>query len=376
MGSTTGTESDLPFVDLARAVEAMREELEAAVAAVLDSGRFILGEQCSSFEAEFASAMSASHGVGVSSGTDALELALRALGLGPGDEVVTQGNTCVPTVEAIMRAGARPVVCDVEPEAGTMDPASLERAIGPKTRAIIPVHLYGQCADMDAIAAVAAADEIPLVEDCAHAAGAEFRGRRAGSMGVAGCFSFYPTKNLGALGDAGAVVTDDPQVAEKLRQIRQYGQSGRDHYVRTGVNSRMDELQAAVLRVKLRRLERSNARRAEIATVYGRALVDSPVRPLPVLEDRKHVFHLFVVEASRRDAFRAGMRARGIATMVHYPGPVHRHEPYREAIGTPVTLEVSERLAELVVSLPLQPELSDDEVKRVALAAKESARLE
>jgi dTDP-4-amino-4,6-dideoxygalactose transaminase len=374
METITGAEGDLPFVDLARSAGAIREELDAAMATVLESGRFILGEECSAFESEFASAMSADHALGVASGTDALELALRALEIGPGDEVVTQANTCVPTVAAILRAGARPVLCDVEPEAATMDPRSLEGALGPRTAAIIPVLLYGQCADMDGIAPVAASAGVPLIEDCAQATGAELRGRKAGTMGVAGCFSFYPTKNLGALGDAGAVITDDPGLAERVREIRQYGQSGRDRYERAGVNSRMDELQAAVLRVKLPRLEGWNARRAEIAATYTRVLTGAPVTPLLSLEHARHVFHLFVVRAPRREEFRAAMRDRGIATMVHYPAPIHAHPAYSDLIRTPVGLEAAERLSEEVVSLPLNPELSDDEVGRVAAAASASSK--
>jgi dTDP-4-amino-4,6-dideoxygalactose transaminase len=374
MAAITGGEGELPFVDLSRAVEVIRDELDAAIATVLESGHFILGEQCSSFESEFATAISADHGVAVASGTDALELALRALGIGPGDEVVTQANTCVPTVAAIVRTGARPVLCDVEPEAATMDPKSLEDTLGTGTRAIIPVHLYGQCADMDAIGAVAASAGVPLIEDCAQATGAEFQGRKAGSIGIAGCFSFYPTKNLGALGDAGAVVTGDSGLADRLREVRQYGQSGRDRYERAGVNSRMDELQAAILRVKLPRLEAWNARRAEIAATYTRALMDAPVAPLLLLEHARHVFHLFVVTARHREEFRAAMRDRGIATMVHYPAPIHAHPAYRDLVRTPVTLEVAERLSEQVVSLPLHPELSDDEVERVATAARASSK--
>jgi dTDP-4-amino-4,6-dideoxygalactose transaminase len=374
MASTTGGDGALPFVDLGRAVGAVREELDAALAEVLESGHFILGDRCASFEAEFAATMSVEHAVGVASGTDALEIALRALDVGPGDEVVTQANTCIPTVAAILRTGARPVLCDVEPEAGTMDPSSLEGAIGSQTRAIIPVHLYGQCGDMDAIGAVAASAGVPLVEDCAQAAGAEFRCRKAGSMGVAGCFSFYPTKNLGALGDAGAVVTDDSRLAARLREIRHYGQSGRDRYATIGVNSRMDEVQAAILSVKLPRLERWNDRRAEIAAVYTRALADTQVKPLRMLMLGRHVFHLFVVRAPQREALMARMRDRGIATMIHYPVPIHGHQAYRNLVRTPVSLDAAELLSELVVSLPLNPELSDDEVERVAAAARASAK--
>jgi len=373
MGGTTGADTPVAFLDLARATEASRGELERAIASVLDRGRFLLDEETASFEREFAAAIEADHAIGVGSGTDALELALRGLGVGDGAEVVTQANTCIPTVAAILRAGARPVLCDVEPDAGTMDPKSLAAAIGPATRAVIPVHLYGQCADMDAIMEVAGEHRLPVVEDCAQATGARFRGKTAGSIGAAGCFSFYPTKNLAALGDGGAVVTSDGGLAEKVGRIRQYGQSRRDEYATVGVNSRIDELQAAVLRVRLRRLKQSNERRGEIAGRYLDVLREASVEPLRVLEDRDHVFHLFVVKAPDRDRFRAEMSRRGIGTSVHYPAPIHRQAPYRELARLPVGLEVAERMCEVVVSLPLHPDLSEAEVERVAEAARASA---
>jgi dTDP-4-amino-4,6-dideoxygalactose transaminase len=249
------------------------------------------------------------------------------LGIGPGDEVVTQANTCVPTVAAIERAGATPVLCDVEAEAGTMDPSSLAQALTDKTRAVIPVHLYGQCADTDAIVDLCGARGIDVVEDCAQAAGAQLRGRSAGSIGTLGCFSFYPTKNLAALGDGGAIVTGDEELAERLRRLRQYGQSNRYEHVEAGVNSRLDELQAAVLRSRLPYLESGNRRRNDVAAAYTAALSESPVRPLAQLPERTHAFHLFVVEAPDRDALQAHLVGAGVETLVHYPTPVHRHPP-------------------------------------------------
>src|SRR5262245_38007000 len=224
----------IPFNDLSRGVAEHRHELDAAVARVLDSGWFVLGAEGRAFEDEFAASAGSAHAVGVGSGTDAVELALRALGIGPGDEVVTQANTCVPTVAAIERTGASPVLCDVEPEAGTMDVSSLADAIGERTRAVVPVHLYGQCADTDAIAALGADRGVDVVEDCAQAAGARLRGRGAGTIGRLGCFSFYPTKNLAALGDGGAVVTNDDELADRLRRLRRYGQADRHHHVEAG----------------------------------------------------------------------------------------------------------------------------------------------
>jgi dTDP-4-amino-4,6-dideoxygalactose transaminase len=364
--------ASVPFADLARENEPIRAELDAALAAVIERGWFVLGEEGSQFEAEFADWLGVGHAVGVASGTDAIELALRALELEDGAEVITQANTCVPTVAGIERAGAVPVLCDVEPEAGTMDPESLRDSIGDRTAAVIPVHLYGQCADMSAIGTIANERGLTVIEDCAQAHGAELSGRRAGTMGALGCFSFYPTKNLGALGDAGAVVTDDPALAERLRLLRHYGQVDRYRHEIRGVNSRMDELQAAALRLKLRHLDERNTRRAQIAARYRAALADSPVTPLAELPDRVHAYHLFVATAPDRDRFQELMSQRGVATLVHYPYPVHLHPPYRD-LRRAETLCVSERLAKHVVSLPIFPELTDAEVESVSEAAEQTS---
>jgi dTDP-3-amino-3,4,6-trideoxy-alpha-D-glucose transaminase len=365
--------SPILFNDLARGVEATRSELDAAVARVLSSGWFVLGTEGQAFEEELASELGARHAVGVASGTDAIELALRALELGPEDEVVTQANTCVPTVCAIERAGAIPVLCDVELEAGTMDPESLRGAIGERTRAVIPVHLYGQCSDTDAVLEACSGRDIAVVEDCAQAIGAELRGQKAGTIGALGCFSFYPTKNLAALGDGGAVVTDDHTLAERLRLVRRYGEAERYDHVTVGVNSRLDELQAAVLRTRLPRLADWNARRNEIAGTYTEALAESDVRALPRLEERSHVYHLYVVDAPDRDALQRHLDDHGIGTLIHYPKPVHAHPPYRRLGDGPVPLKVSERLCSRILSLPIYPELRDDEVERVAKALQSFA---
>jgi dTDP-4-amino-4,6-dideoxygalactose transaminase len=372
-GGTVGFRamSTVPFANFARATEAIRANVDAAVARVIDSGWYVLGREGDAFEAEFAAFTETDHAVGVASGTDAIELALRALGIGAGHEVVTQANTCVPTVAAIVRAGATPVLCDVEPEAGTMDPQSLAGAIGPRTRAVIPVHLYGQCGDIDAISEIA--DGLAIVEDCAQAHGARLRGRRAGSMGVLSAFSFYPTKNLGALGDGGAVAGGDDELAHRLRMLRQYGQTDRYRHVAEGVNSRLDELQAAILRAKLPRLEQWNERRRSIAAIYAQALEGTEVVPLARLGEREHVFHLFVARTPRREAFQAAMKQRGVATLVHYPQPIHGHAPYAQLAAGPVSLAVSEALSEEIVSLPIYPELTDTEVEHVAAAARDAA---
>jgi dTDP-4-amino-4,6-dideoxygalactose transaminase len=362
----------VPFLELGRGVEALRPDIDDALRRVADSGHFVLGAEVEAFETELAERLGVPHCTGVASGTDAIELALRALEVGPGDEVVTQANTCVPTVAAIERAGATPVLCDVEPDAATIDPGSLEGAIGERTRAVVPVHLYGQCGDMDAVLKVASDAGVPVIEDCAQAIGADHADRPAGTLGRIGCFSFYPTKNLGALGDAGAVATSDPELDERLKRLRHYGQSDRYRHVESGVNSRLDEMQAAILRVKLPHLGEWNRRRAEIATAYDEALADTAVRPLARLGGT-HVFHLYVVAAPDREPFQAVLERRGVGTLIHYPLPIHRQPAYTSLANGPVPLPNSEALADRIVSLPLYPELTGDEVAAVASAARDAA---
>ena len=357
----------VPFLDLARSVRELRSELDAAVAGVLDSGRFVGGEPVESFEAAFATFCGARHAVGVASGTDAVALALRGVGVDAGDEVVTAANTCIPTVAGIEAAGAVPVLADVEEDSFTLDAASVERALTPRTRAIVAVHLYGQCADAHALGELAAARGIELVEDAAQAHGAVFGNRRAGTLGRAAAFSFYPTKNLGALGDGGAVVTDDDEVADSVRLLRSYGEVRRYESVEHGRNSRLDALQAAVLEVKLRHLERWNERRRALAARYDEALADSPVRPPRELPRRRHAYHLYVARAPRREEVRRKLAERGVETLVHYPRPVHAHPAYVE-LGHGRDLRVSERLAEEVLSLPLYPQLTDAEADAVVAA--------
>jgi dTDP-4-amino-4,6-dideoxygalactose transaminase len=361
------------FLDLGRQVAAMRGELEAATAHVLESGRFLLGEEGEALEREFAAACGAAHAVGVASGTDAVELALRAVGVQPGDEVVTQANTCVPTVTGIVRAGGRPVLCDADPSSGVIDLGSLEGALCKRTRAVVPVHLYGQCADTEAIVGMCEPRGIAVVEDCAQAHAASLRGRGAGTIGAAGAFSFYPTKNLGAVGDGGAIITGDTGVAERLRLLRHYGQVDRYRHEGFGLNSRLDEIQAAIVRTKLPRLDGWTERRREIASIYSAALRDGPVEPLVELPGRRHAFHLFVVRASDRERLRADLSDRGIGTLIHYPLPIHRQPVFAELSGGPVPLGGSERLAESVLSLPLYPELTEEEIDAVAAAAAGAA---
>jgi dTDP-4-amino-4,6-dideoxygalactose transaminase len=358
----------VPFLDLSRRVEALRPELDSAVAAVLDGGRFVGGEPVERFEREFAAWVGAGHAVGVASGTDAVELALRAVGVGAGDEVITVANTCVPTVAGIEGAGAVPVLVDADATTMTLDPELLAAAVTERTSAIVPVHLYGRCADMDAILAIAAEKGLQVVEDCAQAHGAVWRGRVAGTMGDAAAFSFYPTKNVGALGDAGAVVTNRPDVASEAAALRSYGEFERYESLRRGTSSRLDTLQAALLSVQLRHADAWRERRREIAARYSEALAGSALATPGDPPGGVHAFHLYVLAVPERDRFRAELAEAGVETLVHYPRAIHEHPAYRDVVRSG-ELSVSERLAASVVSLPLYAELTDEEVDLVADAA-------
>lgn len=362
----------VPFLDLPRQIAALRPELEAAIAEVLDAGRFVGGEPVERFEQEFADWVGARYAVGVASGTDAIEIALRAAGVGTGDEVITAANTCVPTVAGIEGAGATPVLVDADPLTMTIDPESLRTAVTERTAAIVPVHLYGRCADMDAVLAVAGEHGLKVVEDCAHAHGATWRGKPAGSIGDAGAFSFYPTKNVGALGDAGAVVTRAADVAGEAAALRNYGDFERDDSTRRGTNSRLDTLQAALLSVKLRHAHTWCERRREIAARYTGALAETPLTPPEDPDDGIHAYHLYVVAVPDRDRFRAALADAGVGTLVHYPRAVHDQPAYRD-IRRAGSLAVSERLADSVVSLPLFPELANEEVEAVIASVLRTA---
>jgi dTDP-4-amino-4,6-dideoxygalactose transaminase len=363
---STTPEGTVPFLDLKRRVEALRPRLEAEVGRVFERGRFILGESGAEFERELAKYCGVAHGVGVASGTDALWLALEALGVGPGDEVVTVGNTCAPTIAAVLQAGATPVLVDVDPRTLTMDPARAEAALTPRSKCLLPVHLYGQCADLGAFRDLANRRGLVILEDCAQAHGAEYGGRLAGSMGRVGCFSFYPTKNLWALGDGGMVVTDDPAVAHRLRLLRNYGYDEPNRSVLKGYNSRLDEVQAAVLLAGLSRLDDWNDRRRSIAARYTAAFKGSAITPPAEAAGARHVYHLYVVRSPERDRVREALRQRGIETMIHYPVPVHWQEGYAGLVRLgPGGLGLTERLASEIFSLPLYPELTDREVDSV-----------
>jgi dTDP-4-amino-4,6-dideoxygalactose transaminase len=356
----------IEFNDLRPQHRELRSEIDAAMAQVLDDGWFVLGKQGEAFEREYADYCGVSHCVGVGSGTEAIHLALLACGVQPGDDVATVALTAVPTASAISFAGARPVFVDVDPRTFTMDPARLAAALTPRTRAIMPVHLYGQVADMDPILEIGKHHGIPVIEDACQAHGAEYRGHRAGSLGTAAAFSFYPTKNLGACGDGGAVTTNDPELADRLRLLRNYGQRKRYYHESKGFNSRLDEMQAAILRVKLRHLNGWNDIRRSKAAIYGSLLRSVTV---PVEGDyARHVFHLYVLRSRRRDELQRYLAEQGIGTLIHYPVPVHLQKAYADLGLREGSLPVTEQCAREILSLPLYPELPDEQLIEVAEA--------
>ena len=367
----------IPQADPGAGYRALKAEIDAAVARALESGWYVLGEEGRAFEAEFASWLGAARAVGCGNGTDALALALRALGIGPGMAVVTVSHTAVATVAAIEMAGAVPVLVDIEPAYYTMDPAELASVLSepprglPPIRAAIPVHLYGQPANLDPIIATCQEYGVAVIEDCSQAHGAMIGERKVGTLTEAAAFSLYPTKNLGALGDGGVVTTGDARLAARIAALRQYG--WRTLYVsdETGVNSRLDELQAAILRVKLRHLDWHNARRQAIAEAYDGALRESGLRPPARRPGVSRVFHQYVIRVPDRSEVQARLRAEGIGTGIHYPVPVHLQPAYRGRIVLgPSACQASEAAAQEVLSLPMYPELSDAQVERVCAALR------
>ncbi len=359
----------VPFLDLRPAQDALREELAAAVRRVMDASQYVLGSEVEAFEREFADFCGARHCVGVGNGMQAIELVLRALGVGAGDEVVTVSHTAFPTVAAITATGATAVLVDVDPETFCMRPEALAESFGARTRAVLPVHLYGRCADMQPIVELAQEAGVPVVEDAAQAHGASYRGRRVGTLGLAAAFSFYPTKNLGALGDAGAIVTDDNELARQVRRLRNYGEESKYVNVVPGYNTRLDELQAAVLRVKLPHLEAWTAERRSIAGLYDELLTGaSALSPAP---DAGHVYHLYVVRSDARDALREHLHSAGIGSHLHYPVPVHSQAAYRDGgLRIVGSLETTNRLAAEVLSLPAYPGLQASQAREVVDAVQ------
>jgi len=361
----------VPLLDLSRQHAALGGELRAAVARVLDSQQFVLGAEVRLLEEEVAGYAGARHGVGCASGTDALLLALTALDIGAGDEVVTTPYSFFATAGAIWRAGARPVFADIDPLTYNIDPAKIESAITPRTRAVMPVHLYGQCAGMDAISEIARRHGLAVIEDAAQAIGAEDGGRRAGAMGAAGCFSFYPTKNLGAAGDAGMIVTDDDELAARLRRLRVHGGETEYLHREVGLNSRLDAVQAAILRVKLPHLDRWSDARAARAARYDQLFAESglgfDLTTPRVREGARHIFHQYVVRvpARLRDPLMKHLAERGVGTKVYYPVPLHLQECFRPLGYAPGSLPEAERAARETLALPIYPELTDEEQRYV-----------
>jgi dTDP-4-amino-4,6-dideoxygalactose transaminase len=364
----------VPFVDLRAQYRAIKEEIDAAIARVVESAAFVLGPEVEAFEAEFAAYCGARFCVGVSNGTAAVQLALQACGVGAGDEVIVPANTFFATAEAVSTAGARPVFVDADPVSRNLDPGKVEAAVTERTRALLPVHLYGQPADLDPLFEIAARRRLLVVEDAAQAHGAEYKGRRAGSLGRAGCFSFYPGKNLGAYGEGGAVTTDDPEVARRARLLRDHGSERKYRHEIVGYNFRLEAMQGAILRAKLRHLDGWNELRRRHAARYRELLDGAGVRLPRETPGARPVYHLFVVESDERDALQQSLAAAGVQTGVHYPVPVHLQPAYAGHGHRAGDFPVAERLSATVLSLPMFAELTDDQLARVAQAIKNFAR--
>lgn len=361
----------IPYVDLTTQNGPLRAELEAALGRVLDSGAYILGEEVAAFEREFAAYCGAAHAVAVNSGTSALHLALLAAGVRPGDEVIVPPFTFVATASTVVYAGATPVFADIDPVSYALDPARVEAAITPRTKAVVPVHLYGQCAPMDALADLARRHGLALVEDAAQAHGAAFQGRRAGTLGDFGCFSFYPTKNLGALGEGGLVTTGSAEAAERLRLLRDWGQEVKYEHRLLAFNARMEGFQGAVLRVKLRHLEAWTEARRALAARYTELLGEGPVAPPRELPGRRHVWHCYTVRVPDRARVQRALAERGVGTGVHYPIALHRQPLFAHLGQGPGCFPEAERAADEVLSLPLYPGLPEEAVGRVVEALRE-----
>jgi dTDP-4-amino-4,6-dideoxygalactose transaminase len=370
---TSATRTVVPLLDLEAQYRPIRDELLAAITRVCDSQRFIMGPEVDGLERELASYLGVRDAVTVSSGTDAILAALMALGIGPGDEVITSTYSFFATAGCVVRVGATPVLVDIDPVTYNIDPAGVAAAVSPRTKAIIPVHLYGLCADMDPILAIARDAGIPVIEDAAQAIGATYKERQAGSMGAAGCFSFFPSKNLGAFGDAGMVTTNDEALARAVRQRRSYGEAKKYYHVEKGVNTRLDTMQAALLNVKLPRLNWSNENRRRAARLYDERLARIPaITPPPAPADAlSHVYHLYVIRTPKRDDLQAFLDTKGIQSGIHYPIPIHRQEAYRELASSAPRLPNTDAFAPQILSLPMFPELTEAQVDRVCDAVAE-----
>lgn len=352
---------EIPLVDFKREHTEIQQEIYKAIERVFESGRFVLGDEGAAFETEFSSYIGAKYGIGVNSGSDALFLALKALGIDENSEVITVSHTFVSTVDGIIRCGAKPVFVDVEPDTYCIDTAKIEENITKRTKAILPVHLYGHPADLDEVLKIAKQYNLSVIEDACQAHGAEYKGRKVGSFGNAGCFSFYPVKNLGAYGDGGIVTTNDSSLAERIKLLRNYGQSRKYYHDLVGINSRLDELQAAILRVKLSRLDEWNEQRRRLAKLYKDILEQTDVLLPSERPYVKHAYHLFVIRLAGRDNCQRFLQKSGIQTQIHYPIPVHKQKAYA-AFGRTKDLSVTQTICNEILSLPLYPSLTDEEV--------------
>ena len=362
--------TDIPLLDLQAQYQGLKSEIASAIDEVLTSGQFILGEHVSLFEDKFAHYCDTKFGIGVASGTDALHLALRALDIGPGDEVITVGNTFVATAFAISYTGAQAVLVDIDPVYYTIDVELIEQAITERTKAIIPVHLYGQPADMDPILEIARTHGLAVVEDAAQAHGSSYRGKTAGSMGDMGCFSFYPGKNLGAYGDGGAIVTNNPQLDEKLRLLRNYGQAKKNVHSMLGFNSRLDTIQAAILLVKLSRLDEWNEGRRRVAAEYDSLLSGTSVVLPEVRAEASHVYHVYEVQHEQRDGLMSWLQERGVHCGIHYPTPLNQMVPFESCRTLPEGLPVASQVARRNLSLPIYPELQSSQIQSIVDAIR------
>lgn len=360
----------VPFLDLKAQYRSIKPEIDAAIQKILDTTQFVLGDEVAAFEKEFAAYGGAAQGIAVNSGTSALHLAMLAAGIGPGDEVITVPNTFVATVAAVRYTGARPVLVDIDPVRYTMDPARVEAAIGPRTKALLPVHLYGQPADMDPILEIARRRGLLVIEDAAQAHGARYKGRPVGSLGDLACFSFYPGKNLGAYGEGGIVLTSNDEYAKKIRMLRDWGAEKKYHHVLAGYNYRMEGMQGAILRVKLRYLESwTEARRAHAAR-YGTLLADCGVGIPVEAADARHVWHVYAVRTREREAVMKALGEQGIQTGIHYPIPVHLQPAYADAAYARGSFPLAEKASDEVTSLPMFPELTEEQMQLVAGALR------
>jgi len=361
---------NIPFLDLKAQYQNMREQVLSSIEQVLESCEFILGPNVSAFEQEIAEYLGVKHAIGVGNGTDALVLILDALGIGPGDEVITTPYTFFATAECVSRLGAKPVFVDINPITLTIDPEKLEQAITSRTKAVIPVHIFGRAADMPRIMDIASRHHLFVVEDACQSIGGEIQGKKLGTFGNAGAFSFFPTKNLGAYGDGGLVVTDDDELAERVRMLRAHGSKVKYHNELIGYNSRLDEMQAAVLRVKLRHLNEWNSRRRQIALEYNKLLKDLPLQLPDPGEKGEHVFHLYTILTDNREELRAYLKSRGVETGVYYPTPLHLQPAYADLGYRVGDFPVSESACERNISLPMYPELTDEQIHYAAQAVR------